>query len=153
MARKNQQLRTVKVKSLSKYILVSRQCRGSGSGRIRIILPDPDRHPGHAEPDRYKFKAKSKKMFPHFLTCAKLEIGPHADRHRFDGQSGSGSASKWKFGFGSASTRCRSVSWWFRRTDSLYDPLTWSGIIPGNTWCWSIRVCWAGRGASALPAV
>jgi len=27
------------------------QCCGSRSGRIRIILPDPDRHPGHADFD------------------------------------------------------------------------------------------------------
>ncbi len=24
---------------------------GSGSGRVRIIWSDPDRHPGHADPD------------------------------------------------------------------------------------------------------
>jgi hypothetical protein len=34
------------------------QCCGSGSGRIRIILPDPDRYQGHADsgsadPNRY----------------------------------------------------------------------------------------------------
>jgi hypothetical protein len=32
-------------------------------GRIRIILPDPDRHPVHADPDspdRYQFQANGK---------------------------------------------------------------------------------------------
>jgi hypothetical protein len=39
-------------------------CCVSGSGRIQILLPDPDRdqHPGHADhypahPDRYQFKS------------------------------------------------------------------------------------------------
>jgi hypothetical protein len=43
------------------------QCCGSGSGRICIILPDPewDRHPAYADPnpadpDRYHFQAKEK---------------------------------------------------------------------------------------------
>ncbi len=36
------------------------KCCGSGSGRIRIILPDPDRHPGHVDPDGYQFQANRK---------------------------------------------------------------------------------------------
>ncbi len=32
----------------------------SGSGRIRIILPGPDRHPGHAEPDPDQCQAYEK---------------------------------------------------------------------------------------------
>jgi hypothetical protein len=56
----------------SKEILVHSilyECFGSGSGRIRIILPDPypDRewHPGHADPDqadpnRFQFQANEK---------------------------------------------------------------------------------------------
>jgi hypothetical protein len=44
------------------------QICGSGSGRIRIILPDPDRHPGHVDPDpadmdRYQVQA-NEKIYP-----------------------------------------------------------------------------------------
>ncbi len=35
---------------------MSRLCCGSGLGRIRIILSDRDRHPGHADPERYQFQ-------------------------------------------------------------------------------------------------
>ncbi len=34
--------------------LNSGQCGGSGSGGIRIILPDPDRHPGYTVPIRIR---------------------------------------------------------------------------------------------------
>jgi hypothetical protein len=36
------------------------QCCGSGFGRIRIILSDPDQHPEQADPDRYHFQANDK---------------------------------------------------------------------------------------------
>ncbi len=33
------------------WIKCFKQYCGSGSGQIRNILPDPDRHPAHADPD------------------------------------------------------------------------------------------------------
>jgi hypothetical protein len=40
------------------YGYITVHCSGAGPGRIRIILPDPDGNPGHADldpvnPDRY----------------------------------------------------------------------------------------------------
>jgi hypothetical protein len=36
-----------------------------GSGRIGIILPDPDEHPGPADPDLYQFQLIVKKTIQH----------------------------------------------------------------------------------------
>jgi hypothetical protein len=51
-------------------------CCGSGcrSGRIRIILPDPDQRPGHADPDRYQFQANDKVNKLYFFPVFRIWI-------------------------------------------------------------------------------
>jgi hypothetical protein len=54
-------------------IFLSRLCCGSGSGRIRIILPDRDLYPGHADPDWYQFQA-NKNGILHFIISGKFQM-------------------------------------------------------------------------------
>ncbi len=53
----------------------------SGSGRIRIILPDPDpdQHPGHADPDRHPVQAN---VFSNTVYCPNIE---NNDTYQFIG--------------------------------------------------------------------
>jgi hypothetical protein len=58
---------------MKSYLNPQNQCFGSGSGRIRIILPDP------ADPDRYQIQAYEKVdrlyFFPAKFECAVMRTG------------------------------------------------------------------------------